>query len=98
MKIRATENIMIDGQHVEAGSIIDVSKEDAALLKGIKRAVDPDDESYNPPEKDEYLQLVEDMNEKDFYATAKSLDVDVKGLNRAEANLVLADAMKEADK
>jgi len=88
---------MINGQHVEAGSVIDVSKEDAALLKGIKRAVDPDDESYTPPAKDEYLQLVEEMSEKDFYATAKSLDVDIKGLKRAEANLVVADAMKEAE-
>lgn len=88
---------MIDGQHVEAGSIIDVSKEDAALLKGIKRAVDPDDESYISPEKDEYLQLVEEMSEKDFFAAVKSLDVDIKGLKRAEANLVVADAMKEAE-
>lgn len=97
MKIRVIENVMIEGKHVETGTVIDVSKEDAGYLKAIKRAIDPD-EDYTAPVKDEYLSLVEEMTDKALTASAKEFDVDIKNLSREEANKSVAEAMKEAEK
>lgn len=40
MKILITENILIAGKHTERGTVVDLEKGEAEMLKGIKRAVD----------------------------------------------------------
>lgn len=40
MKVLITENILIGGKHTEAGTVVELEKVDAEILKGIGRAVD----------------------------------------------------------
>lgn len=78
------------------GEVFSSGDDMTALLKSgmIVNASD----AVKAAEKDEYLELVIEMDDKQFAAIAKELKVDIAKLKRDEANKLIAEAMKAADK
>jgi hypothetical protein len=97
MKVRITENVLINGMHIKAGEIAEVSKEDAAMLKNIKRAVDPGDGACTHPANDEYLNLASEMTNEALRSLAKEFKINIEKLSREDANRAVAEAMKKAE-
>ena len=99
MKIKITRQTFVQGKLAEPDEVFDnLPDKDVYNLLGANKAVKYSGEDESVPEKNEYLQLAEEMNGKALFKIADELKVNIKNLKREEANKLVAEAMEKADK
>lgn len=96
MKIKIIRQTFVRGELAKPGDTFDkLPDADINNLLWAGKAVEVTEEPE--AEKDEYLELVKGMNDKQFAVIAKELKIEISKLKRDEANKLVAEAMKAAE-
>ena len=95
IKVKITENTIVAGKVVSAGTVMEISDSDYRILKASKKCEAVGEAKKSEQENvslDETLKFIKGLNDEELQDLAKELQVDISKMKRDQAEKFLAEA------